>query len=530
MKAIYQLLIAIVCIGITTGCDDFLERSSQNLIVPETVNHYKELLQGDGYFKDLYEKTKWVSFMTDDAEFQECYSRFPDYEFTSDNVSYFGDLYTWQSEIENEYFTDQAYLYLYKQVKVANLCLEGVVTAEGKEEERDILLGQAYFMRSMAYFYLANLYAQAYNEAAPDDLCVPLMLEPDITINSSARATIAVIWSQITSDIENALQHLKNKATGDYFTIGYDAALALATRIYLFMEDWDNTIRCGEELLGRKPELSDITNETKTTNSSYGTMDNKVINFFRANNPEIIWNFNTAPTSNGTAKTFYGLFAKYGVYTAGYWLAVSSQSVYPEQKTLIELYDADEKAKTGDRRLLYWFVLPTGRASSSYADSYNTYRTMKYDPQYDKENMLMQCLRTGETYVSVAEAYARRNQAGDAAKAVGYLNTLREKRINPYTALTQTDFATNDVLVQFCWDERRRELCFEECHRWWDMRRQGQKSVSHRYNYCGTSGNTFVTFTLQEKDPAFILNFPIAERNQSPNLGVNSRPVRNEHN
>ena len=59
MKAKYKLFIVIMFIGITVGCDDFLERSSQNLIVPETVKHYKELLQGDGYFKDLYEKTKW---------------------------------------------------------------------------------------------------------------------------------------------------------------------------------------------------------------------------------------------------------------------------------------------------------------------------------------------------------------------------------------------------------------------------------------------------------------------------------------
>ena len=74
-------------------------------------------------------------------------------------------------------------------------------------------------------------------------------------------------------------------------------ALALATRIYLFMEDWDNAIKYGEELVGRKPELQDITNETKATNSSYGGTDNVVINFFRVDNPEIIWNFNTAPTS-----------------------------------------------------------------------------------------------------------------------------------------------------------------------------------------------------------------------------------------
>ena len=529
MKAKYKLFIVIMFIGITVGCDDFLERSSQNLIVPETVKHYKELLQGDGYFKDLYEKTKWVLFMTDDAEFQESYSRFSDYSFTSDNVTHYGDIYTWQSEIENDNFTDEAYLYLYKQVKLANLCLEGAINAEGENEDREILLGQSYFTRAMAYFYLANLYGQAYNEAQPSDMCVPLVLEPDITIVSPSRATISQIWGQMTSDIENAIKNLKDKSTGDYFTIGYDAVLALATRIYLFMEDWDNAITYGEELVGRKPELQDITSETKATSSTYGSTDKAVINFFRADNPEIIWNFNTAQTSNSTGKTFYGLFAKYGVYTAGYWIATSSQSFYPGQKTLIEMYDTDETAKTGDRRLLYWFIPPVKKTSSSYADSYNTYKTLKYDPQYDKQNMLMQCFRTGEVYISLAEAYARRNAAGDNVKAIVYLNSLREKRINPYTALSLGDFVSNDALVQFCWDERRRELCFEECHRWWDMRRQGQKQVTHRYNYGGTSGDAFVTFTLQEKDPAFILNFPIVERNQSPNLVPNSRPTRNEN-
>ena len=125
----------------------------------------------------------------------------------------------------------------------------------------------------MAYFYLANLYGQAYNEAQPSDMCVPLVLEPDITIVSPSRATISQIWGQMTSDIENAIKNLKDKSTGDYFTIGYDAVLALATRIYLFMEDWDNAITYGEELVGRKPELQDITSETKATSSTYGSTD-----------------------------------------------------------------------------------------------------------------------------------------------------------------------------------------------------------------------------------------------------------------
>lgn len=523
MKMKYGLLTAFMSLLVTWGCHDFLERSAQNLIVPTTVEHYKEVLQGEAYFKDLYNQTRWVLFMTDDAEFQEGYSRYSNYDGTADNISYYGDAYTWQAEIENDYFTDGAYLYLYKQVKVSNICIEGALNAEGEEEEREELLGQAYFTRAMAYFYLANLYSQAYNEASPDDLSVPLVLDPNITTNSPNRATISEIWGQITTDIEAALSNLEDKSTYDIYTIGYDAALVLATRIYLFMEDWDNAIKYGELLLSRNPDLMDITNETMAADG-YNS-DSDVSNFIRASNPEIIWNFNTAPTSSGSTNTYYGLFYSYGTAYNGYWLATSSQSSYSGQKTLIEMYDADETAKTGDRRLLYWFVLPTRLTSSYYVNNYNTYRPLKYD-SYD--DGLMQCLRTGEVYVSLAEAYARRNNGGDDVQAVNYLNQLRQTRINPYTALSVSDFASNEELVEFCWDERRRELCFEELHRWWDLRRQGQKRLIHRYNYGGTSGNSFVTFTLEEHDPAYVLNFPMDERELTPSLVPNTRPNRIE--
>ena len=38
MKAIY-ILLSVVLTGILFGCDDFLERSAQNMIVPEKVEH-----------------------------------------------------------------------------------------------------------------------------------------------------------------------------------------------------------------------------------------------------------------------------------------------------------------------------------------------------------------------------------------------------------------------------------------------------------------------------------------------------------
>lgn len=525
MKRIYKLLGVACLLSTMTGCGDFLDRSAQNLIIPKTAVQYKEMLQGEAYFTDLFSNTKWVQMMTDDAEFQEGYSRYKQYSYTGANIEYYGDAYTWQPEIENDYFTDGAYLYLYKQIKVANLCIEGMETAEGTDDERKITLGQAYFTRAMAYFYLANLYGQAYNEAKPTDLCVPLVLNGNISPEEASRATIADIWGQMTDDISKSVENLKDKKTGDFYNISYKAALVIAMRIHLFMEDYDNAILYGEQLLALQPALCDISNQTTATKAYSYTLSSDVMNFFTTSNPEIIWNFNASPTFNSGGYTFYGLFTSYGSGYPGYWIAPSSQATYEGQSTLTSMYEANASAKTGDRRLLYWFLQPSKKSSSTYVNSYNTYRSAKYDISDDK-NMLMQCLRTGEVYVSLAEAYARRNKQGDADKAIGYLNTLRSNRINPYTALTAANFATNEDLVQFCWDERRRELCFEECHRWWDMRREGQKKVVHRYNECGTSGNNFQTYTLEDHDAAFVLNFPSAERALCPNMPTNSRPQR----
>ncbi len=528
MKQLYKVLCVICIMGLLTSCGDFLERSSQNLIIPNKVSHFKELLQGEAYFKDLFNCTAWIQFMTDDAEFQEGYSRSSINQYSATNINYYGAAYTWQQEIENANFTDVAYLYLYKQIKVANICIDGLKNVEGGDEEREIILGQAYFTRAMGYFYLANLYAQAYNEANPGDLCVPLILDENISTNEAPRATIEQVWGQMKSDIKMAIDYLKDKKTGNIYTIGYKAALLLGSRIHLFTGDWETTIHYGESLLELQPQLMDISKETKATKAYYFSGSSAVINFYNPNNLEIIWNFNETPIYS--LYTYYGLLSATGIDNLGYWLAVSSQTNYSGQKSLISMYDADLKTKTGDRRLLYWFIPPSNRTSAAYVTNFNTYKSLKYDIEDGNKQMLLQCFRTGEIYVSLAEAYARRNAAGDAEKSISYLNRLRRNRINPYTELVMANFKTNEELIQFCWDERRRELCFEECHRWWDMRREGQKSVIHNYNEGGTIGNKFDLYTLKEKDPSFTLNFPLAERSLSPSMPTNARPQRNANN
>lgn len=507
MKAIYKCFL-FLCLGaMTGGCDDFLERSAQDLVIPTTTAHYKEMLQGEGYFQKIGKSYLPFILMTDDAVYFDA-STMTDREwngYDDNNVATYQDIYSWAGEIENDSYTDECFLYLYSQVMVANVCLQAVDGTEGTDEEKAILRGQAAFTRAFAYLMLANIYAKPYSEAAPDDLCVPIKLNPTPNTDLYTRATMREVWELITTDIRTALDCLKDKDIPNLYEINYKAALVLATRIALYMEDYANVLKYGQEFLSLHDRLYDITDKKASIANQDQNADDKVVNFNGIGNPEIVFLFGEY-LGNNYKTLFFSIDCRF----------------YTVADTVIRLYDYDTETQEGDHRLPYWFMPPSAPSSSTYAVypcSRYRYVPLKYDNN-DRDYRAQFSLRTGEVYLSLAEAYARQEQP-DAGKAIDYLNGLREKRIAPYIRLTKSDFATNEQLVEFIWQERRRELCFEELHRWWDLRREGRPQLEHPWK-----GKA--KYLLEKEDPAYVLNFPIAEREYNPELLPNSRPIRKE--
>ena len=80
------------------------------------------------------------------------------------------------------------------------------------------------------------------------------------------------------------------------------------------------------------------------------------------------------------------------------------------------------------------------------------------------------------------------------------------------------EFATQEELINFVRDERRRELCFEG-HRWFDLRRWGMPSFTHKWH--DNADNTS-TFRIEEND--LLYTIPIPEEA----LQMNSSLVQNE--
>ena len=547
MRTLYKLLIP--CL-ILTGCSDFLERSAQDLIIPSTTREYKEILQGDAYFKNLLANYLFVIYMTDDVEFfdgnflAEEGSGGRNWSIKEDSrFATFFDAYRWADEVENSILSDNAYGYLYSQALTANVCLEAVETSEGTAEEKEIVIGQASFTRAFAYLMLANLYAKPYGQSAPDDPCVPIKLTSGPVTTTFARSTTAEVWKLITDDIEAALSNLKGKSITNIYEINHKAALILATRAALYMEDWDKAIQYGEEFLatyGAAHPLYDITTQYRATASTLQSRDNVVINFYNNDNKELVWVF--GPSS--IAYTYFSYISGMGSSSI-YWRVSSpldknaGGTVYREiiqseeemKKTLIGQYNFTVTrstaqvitAVTGDRRPVYWFMPPKGNYTVSPSGRYN-YVPLKYDAT-DGHLVGSMAFRTGEVYITLAEAYARRNTGSDITKAIALLNDLRSTRIAPYAGtaeeVTATTFATPQALVEFVWQERRRELCFEELHRWWDMRRTNQPAVTHKWRT--------TSYSLAQGDGAYVLNFPLKERDfNGGKLQPNIRPVRPE--
>lgn len=528
MKFSAKISVILLPAVFTAGCGDFLERSAQDLYIPATTEDYANILRGESYFNEILAKYDHVAMMTDDVQWFDInyHAGFDVSQYGTDTrFMKFRDSYTWQKETENVYFEDGAYQFLYKQAQVANICLENVEESRGTRQEKETLRGQASFIRAFAYLMLANIYAPPYNRSQPGDPCVPVKLSSTPSTGKYARENMETVYGLILSDIQTALEDLKDKEIGSIYEVGYPAALILAMRTALYMEDWDAAIRYGEDFLasGEYP-LLDITAETKATNSSTQSADTEVKNFVSARNSEIAWAFGGwmgYPSSNYVT-LFNFLNNSCGGYRVDGPLPVitSGTSVkYAEGDaagTFIGIFDYDFATKQGDRRLPYWFMRPLWRYNSMVSKISN-YVSLKFDYNDGEINSAF-TFRTGEVYITLAEAYARK-PSPDAAAALRYLNALREKRIAPYTALQTWDFADTGELVEFVWEERRRELCMEELHRWWDLRRTTQPRIVHRIDG--------LTWTLEEGDPAYTLNFPAAEREYNgATLGGNHRNER----
>jgi hypothetical protein len=326
---------------------------------------------------------------------------------------------------------------LYPAIFSINSAIEGISGSTSLTPAiRQQLLGEAFFLRALCYFYLVNLYGD-----------VPLVTGTDYAVNSLlARSPQATVWKQIIGDLQNAKallsgnfldKSLLKTSTSRLRPTKYTAS-ALLARTYLYTADWSDAKMQADSL---------INNNAPFTLSLVSNLNN----VFLANSNEAIWQLQ--PVSAGIPNTldaYYFILPSTGPNgTNNSYLSTSLLNSF----------------ENGDQRRIDW-------VDSAIAGGTTYYYPYKYKVNATGSSTLTteytMVFRLSEQYLIRAEAEA--NGAGNGiSSAISDLNVIRNRAgLAAYSGGTDQASVLAAIL-----HERQVELFTEWGHRWLDLKRSG---------------------------------------------------------
>jgi len=481
MNKIYTFLLG-GCMLALQSCGDFLEEVSQDEFEPKTTEAFRELLNGEGY--NFSSSVNPLTYMMDDDVESVSTSSWDDIQRIQQ------ELYTWQPDFysfqdeEGTYTSSNKDVYknLYELIMACNIVNEYIDGSQGTDADKAIVRAEALSLRAFYYLQLVNLYAYPYNDKDHDPstaLGVPLVLASEVFDEGEPRSTVKKVYDQIAADIEQACDLFgQDKTNRGVFRISYTAAHLLASRIYLYMENWDKVIEHATYALETAPELADLNNYT-------------IDNTYNPTNGVISRNFPETIFLGG----YRAISGSYGLMGTPFNVSSDLFNSYADNDLRIGTYLMEAASY-----LPYNYMLLKSSSEQEYA------------------------WRTSELYLNRAEAYIELYKDGDqeaGQNAVNDLNTLLSKRYRDYEPLT---LKSADELQELYREERRKELCFEG-FRWFDLRRYGMPQLEHIL--IDQSGNS-TRYILKEKDPSYVLPLPDNALEHNSNLIQNELSPRRE--
>ena len=283
------------------------------------------------------------------------------------------------------------------------------------------IMGEVYALRGLIYFDLVRMYGQHYTfTSGGGHPGVPIVLEPDVTI-LPARNTVGEVYTQAISDLTRGISMMNQTRDGS-FMMTANAAQAILSRIYLYMEDWANVVSMSSSVI---------------SSGSYALVEGQAyVNQFKVGgSSEAIFEIQNTDTDGNNALGSMYRATGYGDYLPA--------------KDLLNLIDP------ADVRMQMFQVDP------GLAGIYASYRVMKWPSPSSIDNIPV--IRLSEIYLNRAEAHAR---SGNTAGAQADLNMIRQRGLSSAPAVVATGQALLDAIAL----ERRIELGYEG-HRIHDLMR-----------------------------------------------------------
>ncbi|MEI5985822.1 RagB/SusD family nutrient uptake outer membrane protein [Sphingobacterium sp. PU5-4] len=362
-----------------------------------------------------------------------------DFVMTGAANGWFNSEYKWNSH-RNETASILLFNYgfYYALIGNANEIIANIDAAEGPQEEKDFIKGQALTYRAWSYYQMVQLFGKRYVKGG-DNSSMGMSLVLEKTEGAVPRNTVEETYDQINKDLDAAIELFKTATPRPNVShLNSNVAKGIKARVALTQQNYDIAAAMAKE--ARQ-------GYTLMTAAQY------LNNFVDVNNPEWIWGIEHREDQ---PLYFYSFYAYVGNF--------SSTNTRGNPKAINSLlYD---KISATDIRKKLWD--PTAKEAGFPVASGGVrqpYMTRKFTlPNPGNSNGDLMFMRAAEMYLIEAEALAR--TAGREAEAKQVLFDLVKTRDAAYTLSTNTGAALiEEILVQ-----RRVEL-WAEGFRFYDLKR-----------------------------------------------------------
>lgn len=257
-----KTILALALAGLTlTSCSDYLNEKPKGKNIPESLADYAEMLNYE-YGAHRYNITQ-AAYLIGDRYCSDYYltGAYPLYEAN----------YLWDASIDRTKWNNSdetTYYQGYSNIAISNLVMENAMTAtDATDAERHVVYAYAQALRAMAYYQIANFYADTYEPAtASTKLCVPIIASSAVNA-PYVQGTIQQVYDRIIADISEALPYLPDQGR-NILLPGKAACYAFLARVYLTMTDYQQAEAYADKALALNGELYDWTRfyESKRSN------------------------------------------------------------------------------------------------------------------------------------------------------------------------------------------------------------------------------------------------------------------------
>jgi starch-binding outer membrane protein, SusD/RagB family len=393
----------------------------------------------------------------------------------------------------------------------ANEVIQNVPGIDMDATLRSRIVGEAKFVRALAYFNMVRLFGK-----------LPIIDKPGTTGSSLyvPRSDVSKVYAFIIQDLSDAATSLPLKYTGtDVGRATKGAAMGLLAKVYLTMAGTDHS---SPNLALAGSMLQSVINlGIYSLNANYG--DN--FNVATENGPESLFEvqYTYDPVNSGFSQD--AVCSMRSEFMGPRNSGITGCCGFGWNQPTAEFVGQYEQ---GDRRRAATIFLPGDSipgfsfGTFYYNTSYSTtgsnvrkFLVTNFSTQTTFADDPLNCvvLRYADILLMYAEVL---NEQGQTATAATYLNQVRQR-----AGLTANTSASQDDFRQAVWKERRMELAFEG-ERWFDLVRTGTaisflKSLGSPNDQYGVGrGNISATNLLFPIPQSEIDNNPAMAGDQNP--------------